>query len=105
GTMRNENVINRTSGTVVDDDTAVFFGHIETVDHHQRFDIDIKRTPPTLKHLLEVSVLEIKFTCNEVVLLIKSSAGDKYLDHGAKVKQRRRVTPPSINSLMALIRS
>ena len=85
--MGNDDPPVRASFAIMNDDAAVGIGKIQTVHHHQGFDIDIQFTTPPVKHLFEVSILEIQLTGNQIVFLVKRSAGYKHLDgfHAAKI--------------------
>lgn len=75
------------SFAIMNDDAPVRIGKIQAVHHHQGFDIDIQFATPPVKHLFEVGILEIQLTGDQIVFLVKRSAGHKHLDgfHAAKI--------------------
>src|ERR1022692_1564875 len=63
-----------------EDQCTVRVGHLEAVDHHQRFDLDVQAAPPQPEHIGEVRVLEKKLPGQFVVFLVKRAAGHVDLD-------------------------
>ena len=82
--MCDQDLVTGSPCAVVPDDLAVFVCHFKAVDHHQCFNINLKGTSPSIKHLLEMGILEVKLTIDKVVVLIKCATRNEDLNHGRK---------------------
>ena len=82
-TLADDEFVFRGGAALLGDQFAVFVGHVEAVDHHQRANVHPHATTTQLKHLLEVGVLEVEFSRKLVVFLVERAAGYEYPDiHG-----------------------
>ena len=54
--------------------------HLQAVDHHQRFDLDIELAPPKLQHVWSVRMLEEELAGEFVIFFIEGAAGDQDAD-------------------------
>lgn len=77
GAVGDDNPGLRRGFAMAGDDPAVVAGHLKAVDHHQGAHVHIQQAAPEPQHLGQVRILEEELARKLVVLLVKSSAGDK----------------------------
>jgi len=82
GAVGDQNPLVGIALAIVGDDGAIGIGHLQAVDHHQGFDVDIEGATPGDQHFGEVGILEIQFALDVIVFFIEGAAGDEDLDHG-----------------------
>ena len=59
---------------------AAGIGHLQAVDHHEGFDIDVQAAAAEAEHVGEVGLLEEQFARELVVFLVEGAAGDEDAD-------------------------
>ena len=66
--------------TAGDDGSPAGIGHLEAVDHHERFDFDAELAAAEAEHIGNVGVLKEQLAGELVVFLIERAAGDEDSD-------------------------
>src|SRR3990170_664759 len=65
---------------MLDNKPSVIVRQIKTILQHQSRKINLNFASPKRKHFSNMGVLKIEFSLDFVVLLVKRSPGNKYLD-------------------------
>ena len=72
-------------------DRTASAGHLEAVDHHERFDFDVELAAAEAEHIRNVRVLKEQLAGELVVFLVEGAAGDQDSD-GAGCHSKRSIT-------------